>query len=97
MFICADAEANIAMGVEIVVIVAEGCPACERLKETIPPDSGVRFLDVTKSEEAVRIASDLGIRAVPTFVAINHEENELCSLDRDFKPKKCVKRVEKPQ
>jgi len=81
---------------EIVVITAKGCPGCEYLKRVLPADSGVKFLDITEDPEAARIAQELDIMTVPTFVVINREVNELCSLDKNFKPIKCVKRVEKP-
>jgi len=81
---------------EFVVIVAEGCPGCEHLKKALNPNSRIRFLDITKDAEAVQIAQELNIMAVPTFVAINRDLGELCSLDRDFKPVKCVKRIQKP-
>lgn len=81
---------------EYVVIVSKNCPSCEWLKKKLPPESGVKFLDVSVDPEAVRIARDLDIMAVPTFVVIDRELAELCALDKNMKPVKCVKRVRKP-
>ena len=76
---------------EIVVITAKGCPSCEMLKVMNQPDSGLKLLDIGENPRALEIVQKLEISKVPAFVLIKHDDGEICVLDKDFNPVKCVK------
>lgn len=76
---------------KIIVLVAEGCPACAELKEKIGNDKRFELRDVTKNPEARQIAKKLGITAVPTFLYPNRRDGEICVLDDNGKAEKCIK------
>jgi len=76
----------------LVVIVAEGCPACEALKRRLAESKAkIELLDVTKSPEAARIMRDLGMFKVPLLVLL--EGDRACAFDDEKKEVKCVKSV----
>ena len=76
---------------KIVVLVAEGCPACAELKEQIGNDEKYELLDVTTNDEALTLARKLGVKGVPTFLYSNRKSGEICLLDDNGKVKKCIK------
>lgn len=73
-----------------IILVAEGCPACEDLKEKISGNKQFKLMDVTKNVEASKLAKKLGVRDVPTFLYSDHE-GKICTLDDEGKIIKCVK------
>ncbi|MEM4853400.1 MAG: hypothetical protein QXQ60_07520 [Thermofilum sp.] len=77
--------------VELVLIVAEGCPACKEAVKSLPKDAKVKVLDVTKDLEAARIVRALEIYKVPLLVAVERREDgkaKYCVLDGE--KVKCV-------
>lgn len=72
---------------EYILIVAEGCPSCEAVKERIKGDSRFKVLDITKQNEAAAIAQKLGIDAVPIIVEVDHEANTICTVDKNVETK----------
>ena len=79
---------------KIVVLVAEGCPACAELKVEIGNDKRFELMDVTSNPQAKRLAKELGITAVPTFLSPN-KRGEMCLLDDNGKAGKCIKEEHK--
>jgi hypothetical protein len=74
---------------KIIVLVAEGCPACSLLRGKIEGDNRFELMDVTMNPEAKRLAHELGIKAVPSFLYSN-KRGELCVLDDEGKAGKCT-------
>lgn len=78
--------------VELVLIVAEGCPYCKEAVERLPRDARVRVLDVTKDLEAAKIVRALEIYRVPLLVAVERREGgraRYCAIDEGERVK-CV-------
>jgi len=75
---------------EYVILTAKHCPSCEALKRYIPEGGKFRYMDVSESLEAARIAKVLGVMAVPTIVVLDKENNKMCILDDKFRPQRCV-------
>ncbi len=75
---------------KIIVLVAEGCPACSRLRGKIGGNKKFEFMDVITNPDAKRLAHELGIHAVPSFLFPN-KRGELCALDDEGKAGKCTK------
>ena len=76
---------------KIIVLVAEGCPACAELKGKIGNDKKFELRDVTKDAKAMRLAKKLGVTGVPTFLYPNKKSGEICVLDDKDKAGKCIK------
>jgi len=74
---------------KIIVLVAEGCPACAELKVEIGNDKRFELMDVTSNPQAKRLAKELGINAVPTFLSPN-KRGGICILDDNGKAEKCI-------
>jgi thioredoxin-related protein len=81
---------NMGKNDKIIVLVAEGCPACADLKGKIGKDKRFELMDVTSNAEAKRLATELGVNAVPTFLYPN-KTGGICVLDDDGKAGKCIK------
>lgn len=77
---------------DYVIIVSKNCPSCNALKKALDGEKDIEFLDVTEDPRAEEIAEALDIRAVPTIVFINKKKGEICVLDDEFKPEKCIKK-----
>lgn len=75
---------------KIIVLVAEGCPACSQLREKIDGDDRFELMDVTTNPEAKRLANEFGIKAVPSFLFPN-KRGELCELNAKGKAEKCIR------
>ncbi len=76
---------------KIIVLVAEGCPACAELKKEVGNNKRFELRDVTKDEAAMRLAEKLGVKGVPTFLHNDKKSGEICLLDDNGKVEKCVK------
>ena len=76
------------LGKEIILIVNEGCPGCEEAKKAFGKD--VMVMDIAKSDEAAKIALELGIKAVPTLVMYDKEAGKMCLVDKKLLPTKCA-------
>jgi hypothetical protein len=85
---------NMGKNGKIIVLVAEGCPACSQLGEKIGGDNRFELMDVTTNPEAKRLAHELGVTAVPSFLYSN-KRGELCVLDDKGKAGKCVRETYK--
>ena len=79
---------------KIIVLVAEGCPACSQLRGKIDGDNRFELMDVTTNPEAKRLARKLGVTAVPSFLYSN-KRGELCVLDDEGKAGKCTQEKHK--
>jgi len=75
---------------KIIVLVAEGCPACAELKGKIGNDKRFELMDVTSNSDAKRLANELGVNAVPTFLYPD-KRGGICVLDDNGKAGKCIK------
>ena len=75
------------LGKEVILIVNEGCPGCEEAKRMIGKNA--RVMDIAKSDEAAKIALELGIMAVPTLVMYDREAGKMCLVDKNLLPTKC--------
>ena len=76
------------LGKEVILMVVEGCPGCEEAKRILGED--VRVMDIAKSDEATKIALELGIKAVPTVVIYDPEAGKMCLVDKDLSPTRCM-------
>ena len=76
------------LGKEIILVVNEGCPGCEEAKRMLGKD--VRVMDIAKSEEAAKIALELGIMAVPSIVMYDRDEGKMCLVDKKLLPTRCA-------
>jgi len=76
---------------KIVVLVAEGCPACVELKGKIGNDKRFELRDVTTNPEARQLAKKLGVTGVPAFLYPDKKRGEICALNDDGKAEKCIK------
>ncbi len=63
---------------KIIVLVAEGCPACTQLKGKIDGDTRFELMDVTTNPKARQLAKKLGIKAVPTFL-YSKKKGQVCT------------------
>lgn len=79
---------------KVRVLVAEGCPVCTDLKKKIVGDKRFEVLDVTSNPDALRLAHELGVKAVPTFLYPN-KTGGICVLNDDGKVGKCIKETKK--
>lgn len=79
---------------KIIVLVAEGCPACFQLRGKIDGDDRFELMDVTTNPEARLLAKKLGITGVPSFLYSN-KKGQICTLNEEGKAGKCTK--EKPK
>jgi len=75
---------------KIIVLVAEGCPACTQLKGKIGEDKRFEVMDVTTNPKARQLAKKLGITGVPTFLYSN-QKGQVCMLNDEGKTSKCIK------
>lgn len=75
---------------KIIVLVAEGCPACAELKGKIGNDKRFELRDVTTNPEARQLAKKLGVTGVPSFLYPN-KSGGICVLDDNGKAEKCIK------
>lgn len=64
------------------------------IKEKFGNDDRFKVMDVSKDPEARKLASKLGIKAVPYFL-YSDETGHVCTLDEDGKVEKCVGEVTK--
>lgn len=76
------------LGKEILLIVSEGCPGCEEAKKLL--GERARVMDIAKSDDAAKIALELGIKAVPTLVFYDKEAGKMCLVDKKLLPTKCT-------
>ena len=79
---------------KIIVLVAEGCPACSQLKEKIVGDTRFELMDVTTNPKARQLAKKLGITGVPTFLYSN-QKGQVCTLNEEGTVGKCTKKEHK--
>ncbi len=79
---------------KIIVLVAEGCPACSQLKEKIMGDNRFELMDVTTNPKALQLAKKLGVTGVPTFLYSN-KNGQVCTLNEEGKAGKCTKEPQK--
>ena len=79
---------------KIIVLIAEGCPACSQLKGKLSGDKRFELMDVTSNPQARRLAKELKITAVPSFLFSN-KRGETCLLDDKGKAGKCIKEEHK--
>lgn len=76
---------------KITVLIAEGCPACAQVKKQLGKDKNYELIDVTKNDEAMRLAKKLDIKGVPTFL-ISKKNGQVCALKDDGTVDKCIKK-----
>lgn len=76
------------VGKEVLLIVSEGCPGCEEAKRLLGENA--RVMDIAKSDDAAKIALELGIMAVPTLVMYDKEEGKMCLVDKKLLPTRCT-------
>ena len=81
---------NMGKDAKIIVLVAEGCPACSQLKGKITGDDRFELMDVTTNPEARQLAKKLGVTGVPTFLYSN-KNGQVCTLNEEGKAGKCVR------
>ena len=74
---------------EIILIVSEGCPVCDFLKEKHSGEEGIRILDVGKDQEAMDLAVKLNIKMAPAILLVDGDRKKVCLLNED-KTVKCV-------
>ena len=74
---------------EYIVIVADGCSACDEVKQKLKGNKKFKILDLAKSKKAQKIASELDIMSVPTLLEIDRKKGTTCILDGA--QTKCVK------
>jgi len=84
---------NMVKNDKIIVLVAEGCPACTDLKGKIDGDKRFELMDVTTNPKARQLAKKLGITGVPTFLYSN-KKGQVCTLNEEGKAGKCVNKHE---
>jgi thioredoxin-related protein len=75
---------------KIIVLVAEGCPACTDLKGKINDDDRFEVMDVTTNPKARQLAQKLGITGVPTFLYSN-KKGQVCTLNEKGTAGKCIR------
>ncbi|MFW9880519.1 MAG: glutaredoxin family protein [Candidatus Thorarchaeota archaeon] len=74
---------------DFIMVVAEGCGHCASAKKGLEKMIGEKFIDimdVTKSKEALNLAKQYGINAVPTIIVKDKKTGigEACELREDF-------------
>ena len=79
---------------KIIVLIAEGCPACTQLKGEIDGDKRFELMDVTTNPKALQLAKKLGVTGVPTFLYSN-KKGQVCTLNEEGTVGKCTKEPQK--
>lgn len=64
---------------KLFILTAEGCPGCEVVKKAAK--GRVPVYDVTKDDDATRVAMQTGVRSVPTAVKRGEKGYSKCKLD----------------
>jgi len=77
---------------KIIVLVHDKCPHCETIKKKLGNDNRFKVMNISKESEARKLASKLGINAVPYFLYAD-EHGQVCTLDENGNVRKCVKEV----
>ena len=75
---------------ELAMFTQDNCPHCKEVKEALKEyfESGdVIELNLSKDPEAQKLADELEVETVPTFISIKGKT--VCKLDFDFKPVSC--------
>ena len=68
---------------EIIILSAENCGGCQKIKSLIKDPSKVKILDVTKSDEAALLAANNNIFSIPTAVEKTPQGIQKCDLSID--------------
>lgn len=74
---------------DFIMVVADGCSHCASAKKGLEKMIGEKIMnvmDVTKSEEALNLAKQYGIDAVPTIIVKDKKTGvgEACILREDY-------------
>ena len=77
---------------EVIMLTEDGCPACDSAKEELKDELERGEIKIKRSEEGEgkKIADELGVSVVPTFVCkrgADHREMEFKELETKFPEK----------
>lgn len=64
---------------KLIFLVAEGCKGCDALKKAAK--GKVKIMDVSKEDEATKLAMDNKIYSVPTAIYKDKNKVEKCNLE----------------
>lgn len=74
---------------EIIMITGQGCPHCENAKNQLQDkinNGKIKVMDIMTSDEAMNMANQYNIRAVPSLIVKDKTTNigEVCTLKSDL-------------